>query len=149
MPVERPPLELGDPVEHWTLVGNERDLVSAKNHETQLGFALLLKFRAALAMEACPGEPHNGAAFVSIHLSVRAMKVSIAWSAASVSPVASRSSSRPRVTATPSRRWARACGSGVPLAAAAATSGSSQSIVPPRNSSKNPAVCGWPCRAWP
>jgi Domain of unknown function (DUF4158) len=42
--VERPPLELGDLVEHWTLVGTERDLVAAKNSDSQLGFALLLKF---------------------------------------------------------------------------------------------------------
>lgn len=42
--MERPPLELGDLVEHWTLVGAERDLVAAKNHDFQLGFALLLKF---------------------------------------------------------------------------------------------------------
>ena len=42
--MERPPLELGDLVEHWTLVGTERDLVAAKNYDTQLGFALLLKF---------------------------------------------------------------------------------------------------------
>jgi hypothetical protein len=42
--VERPPLELGDLVEHWTLVGAERDLAAAKNYDTQLGFALLLKF---------------------------------------------------------------------------------------------------------
>lgn len=40
----RLPLELGDLVEHWTLVGTERDLVAAKNYDTQLGFALLLKF---------------------------------------------------------------------------------------------------------
>ena len=42
--MERPPLELGDLVEHWTLVGTERDLVAAKNYDTQIGFALLLKF---------------------------------------------------------------------------------------------------------
>ena len=42
--MERPPLELGDLVEHWTLVGAERDLVAAKNYDSQLGFALLLKF---------------------------------------------------------------------------------------------------------
>jgi hypothetical protein len=42
--VERPPLELGDLVEHWTLVGTEHDLVAAKNYDSQLGFALLLKF---------------------------------------------------------------------------------------------------------
>ena len=42
--MERPPLELGDLVEHWTLVGAERDLVAAKNYDSQLGFGLLLKF---------------------------------------------------------------------------------------------------------
>lgn len=42
--MERPPLELGDLVEHWTLIGDERGLVAAKNSDTQLGFALLLKF---------------------------------------------------------------------------------------------------------
>jgi hypothetical protein len=42
--VERRPLELGDLVEHWTLVGAERGLVTAKNYDSQLGFALLLKF---------------------------------------------------------------------------------------------------------
>ena len=42
--MECPPLELGDLVEHWTLVGKERGLVAAKNSDTQLGFALLLKF---------------------------------------------------------------------------------------------------------
>jgi TnpA family transposase len=42
--VERPPFELGDLVEHWTLVGKECGLVAAKNSDTQLGFGLLLKF---------------------------------------------------------------------------------------------------------
>ena len=42
--MERPPLELGDLVEHWTLVGDEGDLAAAKHSDTQLGFALLLKF---------------------------------------------------------------------------------------------------------
>jgi hypothetical protein len=37
-------LNLGDLVEHWTLVGAERDLVAAKHRDTQLGFRLLLKF---------------------------------------------------------------------------------------------------------
>jgi hypothetical protein len=37
-------LNLGDLVEHWTLVGAERDLVAAKHRDTQLGFGLLLKF---------------------------------------------------------------------------------------------------------
>ncbi len=35
---------LGDLVEHWTLVGAEQDLVAAKHRDTQLGFALSLKF---------------------------------------------------------------------------------------------------------
>ncbi|MEV0216122.1 hypothetical protein [Micromonospora sp. NPDC050695] len=37
-------MSLGDLVEHWTLVGAEQDLVAAKHRDTQLGFALLLKF---------------------------------------------------------------------------------------------------------
>ncbi|WP_406071609.1 DUF4158 domain-containing protein [Micromonospora sp. NBC_01638] len=37
-------MNLGDLVEHWTLVGAEQDLVAAKHRDTQLGFALLLKF---------------------------------------------------------------------------------------------------------
>jgi TnpA family transposase len=37
-------LNLGDLVEHWTVVGAEQDLVAAKHRDTQLGFALLLKF---------------------------------------------------------------------------------------------------------
>ena len=37
-------LSLGTWFEHWTMVGTERDLVVAKNYDTQLGFALLLKF---------------------------------------------------------------------------------------------------------
>src|SRR4051812_34173015 len=36
--------ESWDLVEHWTLVGAEQDLVAAKHRDTQLGFALLLKF---------------------------------------------------------------------------------------------------------
>jgi Domain of unknown function (DUF4158) len=39
-----PPLSLGELVEHWTLVGDEVDLVSAKHLDTRLAFALLLKF---------------------------------------------------------------------------------------------------------
>jgi hypothetical protein len=42
--VERRPLDLGDLVEHWTLVGAERGLVTAKQYDSQLGFGLLLKF---------------------------------------------------------------------------------------------------------
>ena len=42
--MECPPLELGDLVEHWTLVGDESDLAAVKDSDTQLGFALLLKF---------------------------------------------------------------------------------------------------------
>lgn len=40
----RPPLSLGELIEHWTLVGQETDLVSAKRLDTRLTFALLLKF---------------------------------------------------------------------------------------------------------
>ena len=40
----RPPLSLGELIEHWTLVGQEIDLVSAKRTDTRLPFALLLKF---------------------------------------------------------------------------------------------------------
>ena len=37
-------MNLGDLVEHWTVVGAEQDLVAAKHRDTQLAFALLLKF---------------------------------------------------------------------------------------------------------
>ncbi|MEN3612984.1 DUF4158 domain-containing protein [Plantactinospora sp. ZYX-F-223] len=37
-------MNLGDLVEHWTVVGAEQDLVAAKHRDTRLGFALLLKF---------------------------------------------------------------------------------------------------------
>ena len=37
-------MTLGDLVEHWTPVGAERDLVAAKQRDTQPGFALLIKF---------------------------------------------------------------------------------------------------------
>jgi hypothetical protein len=40
-------MNLGDLVEHWTLVGAEQDLVATKHRDTQLRFALLLKFTAA------------------------------------------------------------------------------------------------------
>ena len=40
----RPPLSLGELIEHWTLVGKEIDLVSAKHLDIRLAFALLLKF---------------------------------------------------------------------------------------------------------
>jgi hypothetical protein len=42
--VARPPLSLGELIEHWTLVGKEADLVSAKHMDTRLAFALMLKF---------------------------------------------------------------------------------------------------------
>lgn len=37
-------LSLGELVEHWTLVGDELELVVAKHADTRLAFALLLKF---------------------------------------------------------------------------------------------------------
>jgi hypothetical protein len=42
--VARPSLSLGELIEHWTLIGDEVDLVSAKHLDTRLTFALLLKF---------------------------------------------------------------------------------------------------------
>lgn len=42
--MNRSSLNLGDLVEHWTLVGAERDLVVGKHRDTQVGFALMLKF---------------------------------------------------------------------------------------------------------
>ena len=37
-------MSLGELVEHWTLVGDELELVAAKHADTRLPFALLLKF---------------------------------------------------------------------------------------------------------
>jgi hypothetical protein len=37
-------MDLGELVEHWTLVASEIDLAAAKHRDTRLGFALLLKF---------------------------------------------------------------------------------------------------------
>jgi len=54
--VERRPLELGDLVEHWTLVGDECSLVTAKNAEEwerlvwrpeRLGFSVAERQRVA------------------------------------------------------------------------------------------------------
>ncbi|MFB9495127.1 DUF4158 domain-containing protein, partial [Nonomuraea dietziae] len=42
--MDRSSLNLGDLVEHWTLVGAEQDLVAVKHRDTQLGYALLLQF---------------------------------------------------------------------------------------------------------
>src|SRR3954464_4377165 len=42
--VNRPSLNLGDLAEHWTVVGAEQDPIAAKRRDTQLAFALLLKF---------------------------------------------------------------------------------------------------------
>jgi len=44
--MERVPLSLDELVEHWTLVGDDRDLVAGKRGATRLGFALILKFYA-------------------------------------------------------------------------------------------------------
>jgi len=48
-------LNLRDLVEHWTVVGAEQDLVAAKHRDTQLGFALLLKFYAGSAGSRAAG----------------------------------------------------------------------------------------------
>jgi len=75
--VERPPLELGDLVEHWTLVGKERGLVAAKNSDTQLGFALLLKYYGRFGrFPRGRSELHDDAVeFVALQLGVNAGSV--------------------------------------------------------------------------
>ena len=40
----RVPVDLGELVEHWTLLEDERPLVAGMRGATRLGFALLLKF---------------------------------------------------------------------------------------------------------
>jgi len=40
----RMPVDLGELVEHWTLLDDEQELVISKRGATKLGFALLLKF---------------------------------------------------------------------------------------------------------
>ncbi|HZM66318.1 MAG TPA: DUF4158 domain-containing protein, partial [Nakamurella sp.] len=40
----REPVDLGELVEHWTLLEDERGLIAGKRGATRLGFALLLKF---------------------------------------------------------------------------------------------------------
>lgn len=42
----RVPVELGELVERWTLLEDERQLVAGKGGATRLGFALLLRFYA-------------------------------------------------------------------------------------------------------
>lgn len=37
-------MDLGELVEHWTLVASEIDLAAGKHRDTRLGFALLLEF---------------------------------------------------------------------------------------------------------
>ena len=44
--MDRVPLSLDELVEHWTLLGDERELVAGKRGPTRLGFALILKFYA-------------------------------------------------------------------------------------------------------
>ena len=44
--MDRVPLSLDELVEHWTLLGDERELVAGKRGATRLGFALILKFYA-------------------------------------------------------------------------------------------------------
>ena len=40
----RVPVDLGELVEHWTLLEDERGLIAGKRGATRLGFALLLNF---------------------------------------------------------------------------------------------------------
>jgi hypothetical protein len=72
--VERPPLDLGDLVEHWTLVGDESGLADAKHFDSRLGFALLLKFYGRFGrFPRGRGELHDDAVeFVARQLSVGA-----------------------------------------------------------------------------
>jgi TnpA family transposase len=42
--MERPPVGMDELIEHWTVLGDERDLVAGKRGATRLGFVLLLKF---------------------------------------------------------------------------------------------------------
>jgi thiamine biosynthesis lipoprotein len=87
---------------------------------------------------------HSAAA--AIHASQRSMNADIAWSVPSTSRVARRSSSSPRVTATPRRAWARAASWGTPRATLSAATGASQSSTIPSSSR---VVCSRPWSAWP
>jgi Domain of unknown function (DUF4158) len=40
----RPPLHIGELVEHWTILDEERELISGKRGATRLAFGILLKF---------------------------------------------------------------------------------------------------------
>jgi hypothetical protein len=76
-------LNLGDLVEHWTLVGAERDLVVVKHRDTQLGFALLLKFYGRFGrFPRGRGELHQDAVeFVARQLGVQSTSLgSYEWS---------------------------------------------------------------------
>ena len=46
--VRRPPVEVDELVEHWTVLEDEEQLVAGKRGATRLGFALLLKFYTRL-----------------------------------------------------------------------------------------------------
>jgi hypothetical protein len=42
--MRHPTVSMAELVEHWTVLGDEKDLVSGKRGATRLGFALVLKF---------------------------------------------------------------------------------------------------------
>ncbi|WP_424534300.1 hypothetical protein ACOZ38_28850 [Sphaerisporangium viridialbum] len=44
MGMERPPLGMDELVDHWTVLSDEAGLVSAKQEDTRLAFALLVKY---------------------------------------------------------------------------------------------------------
>jgi len=46
--VGRPPVEVDELVEHWTVLEDEQQLVAGKRGATRLGFALMLKFYTAV-----------------------------------------------------------------------------------------------------
>ena len=65
-------LDLDELVEHWTLLDDERELVSGKRGPTRLGFALLLKFytRAGWFPRGRSELPDEAVAFVSRQVGV-------------------------------------------------------------------------------
>jgi hypothetical protein len=85
--MERLPLSLDELVEHWTLLDDERDLISGKRGPTKLGFALLLKFYSRHGrFPAGRSElPDEAVAFVAKQVKVPASDVGFyEWSGSTV-----------------------------------------------------------------
>src|SRR5690349_20763074 len=98
--------------------------------------------------DACVYEAraHACGAYCSTQLTYTSINASIAASTPATSPVASRSSSSPRVTATPRRAWALARSRGMPSVMLISATGSTQLSTIPSSTS---VVCARPCNAWP